>query len=96
MSKERPRPWDKPTPLEGYVPDWAGQFDTYKDWINHAPRALTGVQFSTGGFGADGRGVPAVCIDAKGRRCSIGKDFMNARDEGAFPIRYFWDMKPGA
>lgn len=84
MSAKRPRPWHDPTPLDGYRPDWAGQFDTFDDWVNHASRALTGV---TGSVGEDLR---PMCIDAKGRRCHVGKDFMRARDEGAFPIRYFW------
>lgn len=94
MSTERPRPWHNPTPLNGFEPDWAGQFDTFQDWVNHASRALTGVEYSTGGLGRDGIGVPSVCVDAKGRRCAIGKDFMRARDEDAFPVRYFWEMKP--
>lgn len=96
MSTERSRPWQNPTPLADYVPDWAGQFDTFQDWVNHAERALAGMEYSVGGLGADGRGVPAICVDAKGRRCAIGKDFMVARDEGAFPVRYFWAMRPAA
>ncbi len=94
MSRERPRPWLSPTPLEGFEPDWAGQFDTFDDWVNHSPRALTGVAYSTGGLGQDGNGVPSICVDTKGRRCAIGKDFMTARDEDAFPVRYFWQMRP--
>lgn len=87
MSKERPRPWHNPTPLVGFEPNWAGQFDTFDDWVNHATRALTGVQ------GSVGQDLSAMCIDAAGRRCAVGKDFMLARDEGAFPIRYFWTFK---
>lgn len=30
-----------------------------------------------------------LCVDAKDRRCTCGGDFMRARDEGAFPVR-FW------
>ncbi len=92
MSKDRSRPWQNPTPLVNFVPNWAGQFDTFSDWVNHASRALTGVEYSTGGLGQTGDGVPSICVDAKGRRCAIGKDFMTARDEDAFPVRYFWDM----
>ena len=94
MSAEHPRPWHNPSPLVGFEPDWAGQFDTHQDWVNHASRALTGVRYSTGGLGRDGTGVPPICVDTKGRRCAIGKDFAVARDEGAFPVRYFWEMKP--
>jgi hypothetical protein len=83
MSQGRARPWQNPTPLVGFEPEWIGQFDTFDDWVNHARRALTGLQ------GSCGEEVKAICIDAKGRRCNIGKDFMVARDEGAFPIRYF-------
>lgn len=86
----RPRPWIDPTPLENYVPAWAGQFDTFDDWVNHASRALTGVQDS------NGQPLSSVCIDAKGRRCVNGRDFMTARDDGAFPVRYFWHMRPNA
>jgi len=94
MSKDRSRPWHNPTPLVGFEPDWAGQFDTFNDWLNHASRALTGVAYSTGGMGRDGNGIPAICVDTKGRRCAIGKDFMLARDQDAFPVRYFWSMCP--
>lgn len=88
MSADRPRPWHNPTPLVGFEPDWAGQFDTFNDWVNHATRALSGVR------GSVGEELKAFCVDAKGRRCNVGKDFMRARDEEAFPIRYFWDGKP--
>lgn len=87
MSAERARPWQHPTPLIGFEPDWAGQFDSFNDWVNHASRALTGV---TGSVGEE---LKPFCVDAKGRRCHVGKDFMRARDEDAFPIRYFWEGK---
>lgn len=83
MSKERSRPWQNPTPLIGFTPEWLGQFDTFDDWVNHATRALTGLE------GNLGEEIKAICVDAKGRRCHIGGDFMRARDEGAFPVRYF-------
>lgn len=88
MSGERARPWQNPTPLIGYEPEWAGQFDTFYNWVDHASRALTGVR------GSVGEALGAICIDAKGRRCNVGKDFQRARDEGAFPIRYFWTFRP--
>tara|TARA_E500000318_G_scaffold110969_1_gene127917 strand:+ start:12208 stop:12483 length:276 start_codon:yes stop_codon:yes gene_type:complete len=87
MSKDRPRPWHNPTPLNEYEPDWAGQFDTFEDWVNHAPRALTGE------VGSVGEKLPAFCVDAMGRRCHVGFDFHRARDDGAFPVRYFWGFK---
>ncbi|MEP9376158.1 hypothetical protein ABLE91_05550 [Aquabacter sp. CN5-332] len=84
MSINRPRPWHAPTPLVGFSPEWAGQFDTFNDWVSHASRALTG---ETGSMGEELR---AFCVDTKGRRCHIGADFMRARDENAFPVRYFF------
>lgn len=84
MSAQRPRPWHNPTPLEGFQPQWAGQFDTFDDWVNDASRALTGKT------GSVGEKLGAVCFDTKGRRCNVGKDFSRARDDGSFPIRYFW------
>jgi hypothetical protein len=83
VSKERARPWRNPTPLVGFQPEWLGQFDTFDDWVNHASHALTGSE------GSVGEKLGAICVDTKGRRCNVGKDFMRARDEGAFPIRYF-------
>lgn len=80
----RSRPWQNPTPLPGFTPAWAGQFDTFQDWVNHASRALTGVEDS------NGMELKAFCIDTRGRRCANGKDFARARDEGCFPVRYFW------
>lgn len=74
-----------PAPL---APKWAGQFDTFDAWVATATARLTG---ATGSLGQD---VPAICVDAKGRRCNIGRDFHRARDENAFPVRYFWECQP--
>lgn len=71
-----------------FVPKIEGQFHTFDDWVNHATRRLTGRT------GSCGEQVSAMCVDAKGRRCNIGKDFMRARDEGAFPVYYFWECAP--
>lgn len=84
----RSRPWQDPTPLVEFTPLWLGQFDTFDKWVNHATRALTGYE------GSCGESLSPICIDAFGRRCNIGKDFMRARDEGAFPIRYFIEFTP--
>lgn len=90
MGEGRSRPWQTPTPLEGFEPDWAGQFDSFEDWVNHATRALTDWR------GSVGEQVGAICVDARGRRCNVGKDFMLARDESAFPVRYFWQLRARA
>lgn len=61
-------------------PLWEGQFARFNDWVTYATGSLGGRPNS-------------ICFDAKGRRCLIGKDFMRARDEEAFPVRFFWDME---
>lgn len=73
--------------LTGPRPNWAGQFDTFDDWVNHATRRLTGR------VGSVGEELRPICVDTLGRRCHVGKDFMRARDEGTFPVRYFWDCE---
>ena len=52
-----------------------GEFASFQEWVNKAASWIGGRN-------------PA-CYDAKDRRCRNGKDFMLARDENAFPIR-FW------
>ena len=52
-----------------------GQFETHRQWVGCA-RAWIG-------------GTNASCFDSKNRRCDIGRDFMRADAEGAFPVR-FW------
>lgn len=64
------------------VPKWAGQFHSYQEWVNKAQTRLASPDHRR-----------AMCVDAKGRRCAIGADFMLARDEGAFPVRYFWECE---
>jgi hypothetical protein len=60
-------------PLQGQKP--AGEFRNFADWVNTAKRRIAGLH--------------AVCFDAKGRYCAWGAHFMRARDEDAFPVR-FW------
>jgi hypothetical protein len=52
-----------------------GEFTSFQHWVNSATSWIGGTN--------------AFCADALGRRCRIGADFMRARDEGAFPVR-FW------
>jgi len=56
------------------------QFDTFQQWVNKASSWLT----------RRGSGISVICYDTKGRVCRIGGDFMRARDEGAFPVRWIW------
>jgi hypothetical protein len=64
------------------TPRIEGQFHSFREWVRDST-ALLG-----------GHLVPAVCIDAKGRRCHINADFVRARDEGTFPVYFFWDCVP--
>lgn len=55
------------------------QFATFNEWVNRASLFLTShPQYN-------GQEFRAVCFDAKGRLCRIGRDFMRARDEKTFP-----------
>lgn len=73
------------------VPNYAGQFSTFEDWVNTATRKLANKTCESSLCTVS---VPAVCVDTKGRRCCQGSDFERARDEGCFPVRFFWDCKP--
>lgn len=53
------------------------RFTTFSGWVNQAQHA-----WKDCGVRSD----HTVCIDARGRICSIGHDFMKARDEDAFPV----------
>lgn len=45
-------------------------FPDFQTWVNKAPTWVNG----------------GACLDAAGRPCRIGADFMRARDEGTFPV----------
>lgn len=78
--------WPRPATPTNLQPQWAGEFSSFDDWVNFARQRLTGtIDPLTGGE------VGSVCVDAHGRRCTIGAHFHRARDEGAFPVRFFWD-----
>lgn len=71
-------------------PNWAGCFATFDDWVNRATRLLHDYAPP---HPCDGRPMPAICVDAKGRRCTMGFDFIRARDEKTFPVFFFWDCE---
>jgi hypothetical protein len=73
------------------TPKWEGAFARFEDWVNHASSWLAGPNTP---LDAVGQKLSAVCVDAKGRRCFIGADFMRARDDGAFPVYFFWECEP--
>ena len=52
-----------------------GQFSSYTQWVNKASSWI-------GWTGAK-------CFDALDRPCRIGGDFMRARDEETFPVRWY-------
>lgn len=80
--------WPRPATPCDLKPLWKGEFKSFDDWVNFATARLTGTTDE------DGFEVAAICVDAKGRRCSKGGHFMRARDEDAFPVRYFWECEP--
>jgi len=53
-----------------------GKWETFQSWVNYATRDIGGMN--------------AACYDEKGRRCLIGKDFMLADEERAFPVSYWY------
>ena len=85
------RSWPRAATPCNLVPRWAGEFCSYSDWVNFATKRLTGTYDVL-----TGREVPSICIDAFGRRCTSGAHMMRARDEDAFPVRYFWECEPVA
>jgi hypothetical protein len=52
-----------------------GEFTSFQQWVNKAPSWI-------GGTGAK-------AFDAKGRPCRNGGDMQRARDEAAFPVRWY-------
>jgi hypothetical protein len=79
--------WPRPATPARMQPIWAGEFRDHANWVSFAAKRLTGTRH------AYGHEVPAICVDAFGRRCVCGGDFARARDEGAFPVRFFWEME---
>jgi hypothetical protein len=67
----------------------AFRFTNFQQWVNKAQ----GWFVSRMPFDAQ-RGKRYVCIDAAGRICVIGSDFMRARDEEKFPIIVFLIDRP--
>ena len=55
--------------------DWDGEFETYDEWARFGPQPPY---------------RSATFLDARGRRCITQRDFACAWEEGAFPVRYYW------
>ncbi len=64
-------------------------FADFQQWVDRASLWLTAHPKY------DGLLYTAICFDMKGRQCKIGKDFMLARDEGAFPVMWLWPDQVG-
>lgn len=59
-----------------------GEFHSFAEWVNKASSWI--------GF------TGAKCYDAKDRPCRNGGDFARARDENAFPVRWYYPDRFGA
>lgn len=53
-----------------------GKFATFTAWVRHATSWIGGQN--------------ALCVDAKDRTCACGGDFMRARDDDSFPVRFYF------
>lgn len=82
--------WPRPATPCALVPRWEGEFRDHADWVTFASKRLTVA------YDSNGRDLTAICVDTLGRRCANGRDMKRAQDEGAFPVRYFWDCEPAA
>lgn len=60
---------------------WIFAFRTFDEWVNHATHLWHLHRIPSD---------ETLCVDAKGRVCTMGKHFMIARDDGAFPIGVYW------
>ena len=81
--------WPRPATSCDLVPLWAGEFVSHADWVSKATTRLTGTYDKLMGVE-----LQAICVDAKGRRCTLGGHFMRARDDDAYPVRYFFECIP--
>jgi hypothetical protein len=67
------------------VGDEVFRFSNFEDWCDTAR-----YKFESSGLSSH----DAICVDARGRLCFKGKDFMQARDDRSFPIRVFAATPP--
>ena len=74
MPKSTPSHRRYDLPIPPDDPD--GEFDQFTTWVNKATSWIGGMN--------------ALCVDAKDRICRCGADFQRAKDEGAFPVRFYF------
>ena len=68
------------------------QFDSFNQWVNMASSWLTRhPDYSDERHNT----FRAICFDARGRQCRIGRDFEVARDQDAFPVKWLWPDQVG-
>jgi hypothetical protein len=53
-----------------------GEFETCDEWARFGPQPPY---------------RSATFLDAQGRRCITQQDFARAREDEAFPVRYYWE-----
>jgi hypothetical protein len=56
------------------------EFASHAQWVNKASSWFRSYRVT---------GSDTICVDAKGRICRIGKQFMRAEKEQTYPIRVF-------
>lgn len=67
--------WPREATPTDLAPAWAGEFVSFDDWVSFASKRLTGTYDPL-----MGNEVPSVCIDAFGRRCTLGGHFKRAHE----------------
>lgn len=64
------------------------QFDSHAQWVNFASTWLTRHSDYHHKF------FRTICFDTLGRRCQYGRQFREAKEQGTFPIRWWWPDQP--
>jgi len=57
-----------------------GTFNTFRSWVNEASELFGRFRKSADQY---------ICLDKNGNTCTIGKDFMAARDNNLFPVEVY-------
>lgn len=59
------------------VDDELFRFTSFAHWVNHGKE-----MFERSGY----RGSECLCVDAKGRICTCGREFRIAKEDDSYPI----------
>lgn len=68
--------------IEVTVGEFLFEFRSYLQWVNKASSWF-------GNLGSHARRQNVICVDAKGRICRTGREFMRADRENAFPVKAY-------